>query len=51
MRPNASPGLSRLRLSFFLPLVAKIAVAGALHDGLRARQLYVGAKPLGKREV
>src|ERR1700694_2321822 len=26
-------------------------MAGALHDGLRAREPYVGAKPLGEREV
>jgi hypothetical protein len=29
----------------------KIAVARALHDGLSARELYVGAKTLGEREV
>jgi hypothetical protein len=43
--------LTRMRLSVFLPLVAKIAMAGALHDGLRARELYVRAKTLGEREV
>src|SRR5262249_31644067 len=32
-------------------LVAKVAVAGALHDGLRARDLYVGIKSLGHGEV
>src|SRR5436190_10145445 len=42
---------TRERLSFFLPPVAKIAVTGALHDGLSARELYVGAKTLGEREV
>jgi len=31
--------------------VAKVAVAGALHDGLRARELYVGTKSLGRSEV
>src|SRR5262249_39232055 len=31
--------------------VAKIAVGGALHDGLRARELYVWAKALGEREI
>ena len=30
------------------PLIAKIAVAGALHDGLRARELYVGTTSLGE---
>ena len=39
------------RLSIFLPPVAKIAVAGALHDGLCAREPHAGAKSLGKREV
>src|SRR5216684_4501700 len=32
-------------------LVAKVAVAGALHDGLRARELDVRTKSLGQREV
>ena len=32
-------------------LVPKVAVAGALHDGLRARELYVGTKSLGRSEV
>ena len=38
-------------LSVLLPPVAKIAVAGALHDGLCARELYVGAKTLGEGKV
>src|SRR5262249_26458229 len=33
------------------PLIAKIAVARALHDGLSARELYVGAKAFCEREV
>jgi len=40
-----------MRRSIFLSPVAKIAVARALHDGLCARQLYVGIKTFGKREV
>ena len=40
-----------MRLSVFLSPVAKIAVARALHDGLCERELYVGAKTLGEREV
>src|SRR5690242_16727269 len=31
--------------------VSKVAMARALHDGLRARELYVGAKSLRHREV
>lgn len=31
--------------------VPEVAVAGALHDGLRARELDVGIKSLGRREV
>ena len=38
-------------LCLFQPLVAEVAGAGALHDGLRARELYVGTKSLGHREV
>ena len=30
-------------MSGFLPLVAKITVACTLHDGLCARELYIGA--------
>jgi hypothetical protein len=33
------------------PLVPKVAVAGTLHDGLRARELYVGSKSLSRSEV
>src|SRR5262249_28321990 len=33
------------------PLVAKITVARAFHDGLSARELYVGAKSIGEREI
>src|SRR5260370_10310600 len=33
------------------PLVAKVAVAGTLHDGLRARELYLGTESLGHRDV
>src|ERR1700676_1812070 len=43
--------MTRMRLSVFLPPVAKIAVARALHDGLCERELYVGAKTLSEREV
>src|ERR1700730_2673781 len=43
--------MTHRRLWAFPPPVAKIAVASALHDGLRARELYVGAKTLGEREV
>src|SRR5262249_10409849 len=32
-------------------LVPKVTVASALHDGLRARELYVGIKPIGHGEV
>src|SRR5262244_3918935 len=32
-------------------LVPKVTVASALHDGLRARELYVGTKSLGHGEV
>ena len=45
------PALTLMRRSIFLSPVAKIAVARALHDGLCARQLYVGTKTFGKREV
>src|SRR5262249_14416123 len=38
-------------LSGFLPLVAKITVARTLHDGLCARELYVGAKTLREQEA
>jgi hypothetical protein len=38
-------------LCLFQPLVAEVAGPGALHDGLRARELYVGTKSLGHREV
>ena len=31
--------------------VPKVAVAGTLHDGLRAHELYVGTKSLGHREI
>jgi hypothetical protein len=43
--------MSRLKLSVFLSLVAKIAMARALHDSLCARELYVGAQTLREREV
>src|SRR5215831_18181100 len=43
--------LVRAEMLIFLSPVAKVAVACALHDGLRARQLYVGVKTFGKREV
>src|SRR5262249_19665783 len=32
-------------------LVPKVTVASALHDGLRARELYVGTQSLGHCEV
>jgi hypothetical protein len=50
----AAVGTTRMtqrRLSVLLPPVAKIAVGGALHDCLCAREPHVGAKPLDKREV
>ena len=40
-----------MRRSVFLPPVAKIVVAGALHDGLSPCELDVGAETLGEREV
>ena len=40
-----------LKLSVFLTLVAKIAMARTLHNGLCARELYLGAKTLGERGV
>ena len=40
-----------MKLSVFLSLVAKIAMARALHNGLCARELYLGAKTLGERGV
>jgi hypothetical protein len=33
------------------PLVPKVAMTGTLHDGLRARELYVGTKSLSGSEV
>src|SRR5262245_30728321 len=41
--------LASIRLS--QSLVPKVTVASALHDGLRARELYVGTKSLGHGEV
>src|SRR6266403_1365661 len=46
---DADVRLRSIRLS--QSLVPKVAVAGTLHDGLRARELYVGTKSLGHREV
>src|SRR5262245_50027519 len=43
--------LARTRPSGFLPPVAEIVVARALHAGLCAREPYVGAKAIGEREV
>src|SRR5262249_6427509 len=43
--------MTRVRLSVFLSPVAKITVARPLHDGLRAHELYVGAKTLSERVV
>src|SRR5579864_7332479 len=43
---------ARLRGSVLLQsMIAKIAMAGALHDGLCARELDVGIKSLGRVEV
>ena len=39
------------RLSIFLSPVAKITVASTLHDGLSAREPYVGVKTLREGEV
>ena len=45
------PSLTWSRPSVLLPPVAKITVAGALHDGLREPELYVWAETLSEREV
>src|SRR5437773_4159803 len=45
-------GWSCAPLTFcFHPPVTEIAMVGALHDGLRARELHIGAKSVGDSEV